>query len=109
MKKVNVVMVLVLFGFSLMAVAASYAADSEQGRRQRAAPTTPAQQQTISTPAAPTAGETPGGSSGPGPGSFTGGCCQKPTPFPGWDCCDTRDCGWMKCGDAASMPPKKYR
>ena len=55
--------------------------------------------------AAPAAGGIPGGS---GPNSYAGGCCQKPTPFPGWDCCDTRDCGWMQCGDATSMQ-KKYR
>ena len=51
-----------------------------------------------------------GSRSGPrGPGSFTGGCCSSPTPFPGLDCCDTTDCGWFDCNESATRSIKRYR
>ena len=106
MKKVHVILMLVLFGFSLVAAANSYAADSERSRTLRVIPTTPTQQQPLSTPAAPAAGGIPGGSFGQG--SYTSGCCQKPGPS-GLHCCDTRDCGWFDCGDEINMPQKTYR
>ncbi len=41
------------------------------------------------------------------PGGRAGKCCEKPAPFPGLYCCDTRDCGWFDCDAEVSGEPKK--
>jgi hypothetical protein len=100
MKKIKALLLLTLLGFFLAIAAGSFAADRDSSKR-----AVPVPQQALTAPGSPAAGGTPGGSS---PGSFTGGCCQKPGPA-GLHCCDTRDCGWFDCGDMVSMPKKTYR
>ncbi len=56
-------------------------------------------------PPPPKAG--PYGDLGGTPGSYSGSCCEKPAPFPGLHCCDTRDCGWFDCDSAMRMQRKK--
>ena len=93
-------MLTIIFTFGSISVA--YSADGRAAPKMSASPAATG----IASPRAPATGSMPG--SQPGGGNFAGSCCEKPAPFPGLDCCDTRDCGWFSC-DAMRSTGKKFK